>query len=246
MTGKNTAQFGVPITGTVSEIKGVAAGTLVHTKEGLVPIEQIKVGNYVLSKPENGGEQAYKRVLQTFAHTPERVIQVEYQPDESRKIIHHITTTLDHLFWIEDLGWTVARELYRNWTRENKLGLCDGSQIKAYGTSSIYVSEHPGVGWLPSFMGATDDPGCLWDFINHKLVATNVFAIDAIRHEDPIAYRPDSSGELTLGEIQDQAVYLKLPVYNLEVEDFHTYYVGKHGVWVHNANVQLSICANAA
>lgn len=35
-------------------------------------------------------------------------------------------------------------------------------------------------------------------------------------------------------EMQDP--YLKLPVYNLEVEDFHTYYVGEHGVWVHNEN----------
>jgi hypothetical protein len=23
-------------------------------------------------------------------------------------------------------------------------------------------------------------------------------------------------------------------VYNFEVEDFHTYYIGEHGVWVHN------------
>lgn len=43
------------------------AGTLVHTKEGLGPIEQIKVGDYVLSKPEEGGgETAYKRVVNTF------------------------------------------------------------------------------------------------------------------------------------------------------------------------------------
>lgn len=30
--------------------------------------------------------------------------------------------------------------------------------------------------------------------------------------------------------------YLKARVYNFEVEDFHTYYVGEMGVWVHNAN----------
>ena len=28
-------------------------------------------------------------------------------------------------------------------------------------------------------------------------------------------------------------------VYNFEVEDFHTYYVGENGVWVHNANCKL-------
>ena len=39
------------------------AGTSVHTKEGLVPIGHIKNGDYVLSKPENDGAQAYKRVV---------------------------------------------------------------------------------------------------------------------------------------------------------------------------------------
>lgn len=28
-------------------------------------------------------------------------------------------------------------------------------------------------------------------------------------------------------------------VYNLETEDYHTYYVGQHGVWVHNSNFKL-------
>ena len=46
---------------------GMVAGTLVHTDKGLVPIEQLKVGDMVLSKDEsNTGEQAYKRVVSTF------------------------------------------------------------------------------------------------------------------------------------------------------------------------------------
>ena len=28
-------------------------------------------------------------------------------------------------------------------------------------------------------------------------------------------------------------------VYNFQVEDFHTYYVGENGVWVHNLNCKL-------
>ena len=31
----------------------------------------------------------------------------------------------------------------------------------------------------------------------------------------------------------------KTTVYNIEVEDFHTYYVGEVGVWVHNKNFQV-------
>lgn len=29
---------------------------------------------------------------------------------------------------------------------------------------------------------------------------------------------------------------LQVKIFNLEVEDFHTYYVGAKGVWVHNTN----------
>ena len=45
----------------------------------------------------------------------------------------------------------------------------------------------------------------------------------AIEHDHPIYDVPEH-------------LLLKLPVYNLEVEDFHTYYVGEYGVWVHNQN----------
>lgn len=41
---------------------GFAAGTLVHTKEGILPIECIKVGDWVLSQPEAKRENIYKRV----------------------------------------------------------------------------------------------------------------------------------------------------------------------------------------
>jgi hypothetical protein len=50
------------------------AGTLVHTREGLKPIEEIKVGDYVLSKPESGeGELCYQPVTQTFEHDDKEV-----------------------------------------------------------------------------------------------------------------------------------------------------------------------------
>jgi hypothetical protein len=32
---------------------GFVAGTLVHTDKGLVPIEQLKIGDLVLSRPDN-------------------------------------------------------------------------------------------------------------------------------------------------------------------------------------------------
>lgn len=58
---------------------GFVAGTLVHTKDGLKPIQEIKVGDLILSKPEmskleNGkGEPSYKPVLKTFVHQDKEI-----------------------------------------------------------------------------------------------------------------------------------------------------------------------------
>ena len=45
-----------------------APGTLVHTDQGLMPIEKIRVGTRVLSQPEHGGERAWQPVINTVAH----------------------------------------------------------------------------------------------------------------------------------------------------------------------------------
>ncbi len=201
---------------------GFIAGTLIHTETGLKPIEQIQVGDFVLSKSETG-EQAYKCVLQTFTHPPKRFIQVNYSFDDARDIAYPINTTMNHPFWVIDKGWTLAEDL-NCFSPKNKLELCDNRQVTLEAKNDVYVSEQPGVGWTPCHTDDTSQPGDLWDFVNHRLVATRVPALEKIqynRYFDP-SYR------------HHHTHFLKLPVYNLEVEDFHTYYVGKHGVWVHN------------
>jgi hypothetical protein len=61
----------------LSQMKNIGcfvAGTVMHTREGLKPIEQIQVGDWVLSKPESGeGEQAYKRVIKTVSFEEKEV-----------------------------------------------------------------------------------------------------------------------------------------------------------------------------
>lgn len=196
-----------------------AVGTLVHTKEGLIPIEKIKVGDWVLSKPESGGEQAYKRVIKTFAHEPQTVTGVCYQHPEIANRRCEIVATPNHPFWVVDQGWTAVAELSEPYPGYvPRFELCNGGNVYIRQNGKIYVSDQLGVGWLPSHLEDPECPGFLWDYVNHKLVASDVFALESVQR----------------GELEDP--YLKLPVYNLEVEDFHTYYVGEHGVWVYNTN----------
>lgn len=207
-----------------SEPSGFAAGTMVHTKEGLVSIEQIEVGDWVLSKPENGGEKAYKRVLKTFAHEPTRVMDVGYALPDNVDLAFPVVCTLNYPFWVVDEGWTAVEDLPTSTQVSGpKFELCDGTLAVIRDKLKIYVSDQPDFGWKPAHMGAVDEQGSLWDYANRKLIASNVFAIDAVKYE----------------EIKDP--YLKLSVYNLEVEDFHTFYVGEYGVWVstsHNSSIK--------
>ena len=99
-----------------NEPGGFAAGTLVHTKEGLVPIEKIKVGDWVLSKYESGdGEREYKRVTKTFVHEDRQVILVGYgglQSDGTDRW-DHIVVNPEHPIWVQGKGWKYAVEIGR-------------------------------------------------------------------------------------------------------------------------------------
>ncbi|MBC3935567.1 hypothetical protein H8K47_09350 [Undibacterium sp. CY7W] len=214
-----------------------AAGTLVHTKEGLVPIEQIKIGDWVLSKPENGGEQAYKRVLKTFAYEPTTVMEVCGEVPIRPNAFERIVSTLNHPFWVVGQGWTAANNLPKGrFTDGEQFELFDGTYTKIGGCGSIYAADSDGAGWTPSYMGDLTRPGLLIDYKNNKLIASEAMAIERIQALE--ADHPLYS-QLAIEEAERSETnypYLKLPVYNLEVEDFHTYYVGKIGIWVHNTN----------
>tara|TARA_R110002124_G_scaffold7475_1_gene42777 strand:+ start:385 stop:1206 length:822 start_codon:yes stop_codon:yes gene_type:complete len=81
---------------------GFAAGTLVHTDRGLVPIQYIKAGDLmlskpVLSKPEDGsGDIEYKPVVMTFVHEDKEMWIVRLEKniekfDKDREMIDYQT-----------------------------------------------------------------------------------------------------------------------------------------------------------
>ena len=62
-----------------SGMGGFMKGTLVETEEGWTPIDELKVGDLVMSRPENGiGEAVPKRVVNTFSYEDKEVVMLNF------------------------------------------------------------------------------------------------------------------------------------------------------------------------
>ena len=82
--------------------------TEVMTDEGLVAIEDIEVGDYVLAEDTVTGEQEYKEVLNVFVSQTNKLVHVTTADDNSETTIN---TTDNHPFYVEGKGWVPAIEL---------------------------------------------------------------------------------------------------------------------------------------
>ncbi|HUT95713.1 MAG TPA: polymorphic toxin-type HINT domain-containing protein [Thermoguttaceae bacterium] len=80
------------------------AGTPVWTASGLVPIEEIRVGDRVLSQNPHTGELAYKPVLRTTLRPPVRLVKVVFDGEA-------LQSSGGHPFWVAGQGWVKARDL---------------------------------------------------------------------------------------------------------------------------------------
>ena len=79
--------------------------TLVSTEDGLRPIEEIQVGDYVWAEDTETGEIELKKVLAVSVTESDTVVHVTTQTGTK------IDTTENHPFYVEDKGWTAAIEL---------------------------------------------------------------------------------------------------------------------------------------
>jgi len=73
------------------------AGTSIHTDKGLVPIEQIKIGDKVLSYDEKTGEFEYKPVARTSIAVKENIVKVKVRGEKL------LTTTDEHPFYVRKI-----------------------------------------------------------------------------------------------------------------------------------------------
>ena len=97
-----------PKTGPYSEEKKpcFTAGTLVHTKEGLMPIEEIRPGALVWARYEKDYAPVLRRITQTFETPGQEILKIYLKEDGEV-----IRATYDHPFWVVNFGWVSACKL---------------------------------------------------------------------------------------------------------------------------------------
>jgi hypothetical protein len=189
------------------------AGTPVHTKKGLVPIEKLRAGDLVLSRPEQGGETAYRAVVKAARCEANTIGFIEYTLDPFTKDekSDYLVLTNDHPLWIKNEGWTAVDHIDEG----SELELVDGRTAVVARNLRIFRADSSDPrannwGWTGF---DTQDPGYTIDLSN-----------------DSVAVYPEIARPLWGRGIGSD---FKRTVYNVEVEGFHTYFVGELGIWVH-------------
>lgn len=152
---------------TVEDIKSTCdtacfiAGTLVETAKGLIPIEQIGFGDLIWSREEFGEDYAYKPVVTTKATDNQQLVEIIAENPQGQQEVYK--TTLEHPFYVENIGWLKASLL------------------------------------------------------------------------SPEMRLLDRDGMASLRVVSQQVLDNYATVYNIMVDDHHTYHIGEFGIWVHNA-----------
>ncbi len=221
---------------------GFIAGTLIHTQTGLKPIEQIQVGDWVLSQPEEKGELSYKRVTQTFVCEGRKVFLIRFSSRE-KTLLNLQAVELGKPLpytgnpWVAVTGFCSFYTKKRGWVNASSLDngyeieLADGSFSCSYIITKIKKTPLADIGWAPWESGAwySYDGGIMVDFRSRPFKLTVDDAAEKYLYE-------------ALGEIYypRHCPNIQRTVYNFKVEDNHTYYVEEYGIWVHDAIQQAN------
>ena len=237
---------------------GFVAGTLIHTDKGLVPIQDIKVGDMVLSRPEWGDKNVpteYKRVSRAFCSGESAVYRVVYIDNDEEYIdgekikAKAMFVSENNPIWIEEREEWVAVKNLKDY--ETVLSSLDSS--KDYTVVSVYpIFEIEAFSTCLSDM-AISLPLSKFGHCTQRDIRPDVDAIifstsnelQCHRVEEwcdlyDISYEKKSIPEEVIKELDNLDVntsnnFFNAKFYNIEVEDFHTYFIGHARLWVHDA-----------
>lgn len=239
------------------------AGTLVHTDNGLVPIEQINIGDMVLSKPENGeGELAYQPVTETFVYDDKEVWALFHQNRDAtnwRTDLKVLFVTGEHPIWVQEYagsntvdpvqvnGWMCPDELFEQSAVAIAKVSASGQFVEMY-AQPVLATPYKDIGYLVSSWDHM--PEFVIEFKDNKVQAYDVEHIFDRQSRELTINESNSVNKILTGHESLDVVQrfmacfeenkhggfysrYKTRVYNFTVANYHTYFVEERGIWVH-------------
>ena len=242
---------------------GFVAGTLVHTDKGLVPIQDIKIGDMVLSSPElsTGTLRVYKRVVNTF-HVASKEIRhlgvhfIKSVDNEALLVREFFYLTKNIPIYLVESAWYENRS--GRWNAASELQIDDTILLTTQegdSDSTFYVTCCKTIERIDERHGFCEEQKDSLDLDNFIKIAldgsTETLGYWQIQPSgDEIikgSYREfdhrgneDRKLEENFLNRKPPCPNLEAPIYNFQVEDFHTYFVGELGLWVHDASANIS------
>ncbi|WP_171552470.1 hypothetical protein [Acinetobacter sp. Ac_5812] len=263
---------------------GFVGGTLVHTESGLVQIQDIQIGDRVLSADTVTGQQSYQVVMKVIKTEKQPVIFMEFDywidPDlslfekikldkEVRKKFNlsgialpslQFTVTPEHPFWVEGKGWVAAHQITNQDVAVDKNGNKYSLNFDGYDTkphAEIYTASDKNIGMVPNYGSESSFYGFAVDLFTGNIISWNevikdnpslrkLYNKNTLWKEDLLEQLPEedrvnahfhgfSQGDWVNPETiqwDEGEGYVTTTVYNLKIENTHTYFVGEYGIWV--------------
>lgn len=204
---------------------GFVAGTLIHTRDGLRPIEQIQIGDLVLSRSNNKGDLLYKQVLKTFRGKETIwlvgfVLRGEKEGEQNANETFWCAMTWEQPFYLRGGAWLRVLDLQIGM----EIVLMDGRSTVITAINPVYATRDPGVGWAPIGQPYWDTlkwpGGAIVRYWNKNFFPGHRVGLSYKTLQ--VNYAQYSNPKLT------DSLLLRV-VYNFHIQDNHTYFVGQLG-----------------
>ncbi len=116
------------------------AGTLILTRDGKKPIEDLTTGDWVVSWDEEQGELIERPVTEWFRREAPAIIDIFIG-------VEKISCTIDHPFWVEKTGWVLASQIKPGTVLRDRTGnlLTVDEVRRRYEVTPVYNVEIQGL-----------------------------------------------------------------------------------------------------
>lgn len=237
---------------------GFVAGTLVHTDKGLVPIQNLKVGDLVWTKDLNNNHIEKQKILNTFEYPETPILYIRYTMTTGNDMGKDgfIFCTEEQKFWTEEFEYAESLQTRKiGWVKSIFLEGCSLHALKTIKNEMLAVTMFefnfenfllPSADDKMAWLNNTEEMIGLVDFIGNdfclvKEFDENIGMENLLLFQKVVNFRlADTFTALQFfnADIKSTSQIYETCVFNLSIEKNQNYFVGNLGILVGDSTIQ--------